>query len=47
MIKVISENRIPVKLWLDDIEGGALIQANNLANLPFAFHHVSIMPDSH
>lgn len=29
MNKVISENRIPVKLWLDDIEEGALVQANN------------------
>jgi tRNA-splicing ligase RtcB len=47
MNKVISENRIPIKLWLDDIEEGALAQANNLANLPFAFHHVAIMPDSH
>lgn len=29
MNKVISENRIPVKLWLYDIEEGALVQANN------------------
>lgn len=47
MIKVISSERIPIKLWLDDIEEGALQQAKNLANLPFAFKHISIMPDSH
>ena len=47
MNRIISENMIPVKLWLDDVEEGALVQANNLASLPFAFHHVAIMPDSH
>lgn len=43
---VTSEN-IPIKLWLDDIEDGALQQARNLANLPFAFHHIAIMADAH
>ena len=47
MNKVISTEKIPIKLWLDDIEEGALEQAKNLANLPFAFKHISIMPDSH
>lgn len=39
--------RIPVKLWLDDMEPGALEQAINLACLPFSFKHIAIMPDSH
>lgn len=47
MEKVISTEKIPLKLWLDDIEDGALAQAKNLANLPFAFKHIAIMPDSH
>jgi len=47
MIKVIATERIPIKLWLDDIEDEALQQAKNLANLPFAFKHVALMPDSH
>ena len=34
-------------MWLDDIEDGALEQAKNLANLPFVFKHIAIMPDSH
>lgn len=34
-------------MWLNDIEDGALEQAKNLANLPFAFKHIAIMPDSH
>ena len=46
-MKVISTEKIPVKMWLDNIEDGALQQAKNLANLPFAFKHVAIMPDSH
>jgi tRNA-splicing ligase RtcB len=47
MKKVISTEKIPIKLWLDDIEEGALQQARNLANLPFGFKWISIMPDSH
>ena len=38
---------IPVKLWLDGIEDGAMQQAVDLSRLPFAFHHIAIMPDSH
>lgn len=46
-MKVISTERIPIKLWLDEIEDGALEQAKNLANLPFIFKHLAIMPDAH
>ena len=34
-------------MWIEDIEEGALQQAKNLANLPFEFSHIAIMPDSH
>lgn len=47
MEKVITTEHIPIKLWLDDIEEGALEQAKNLANLPFAYKWISIMSDSH
>ena len=47
MKQVISTEQIPIKMWTDDIEDGALEQAKNLANLPFAFKHVAIMPDTH
>lgn len=46
-MKVISKNKIPIKIWTDDIESGAMDQASNLANLPFAFKHIAIMPDVH
>lgn len=47
MEKVISSEKLPIKLWLNDIEDGAMEQVKNLANLPFAFKHIAIMPDSH
>jgi len=47
MKQVITTEKKPIKLWLDDMEDGALEQAKNLANLPFTFKHVAIMPDSH
>lgn len=47
MKKVISTEKVPIMLWLDDIEEGALQQAKNIANLPFTYKHVAIMPDSH
>ena len=47
MIRTITTEKKPIKLWLDDIEEGALIQAKNLANLPFTFKHIAIMPDAH
>ena len=46
-MKVITSERIPIKLWLDDIEDSALQQAKDLANLPFAQKWIAIMPDSH
>ena len=47
MKKVIGTERLPIKMWLEDIEETALEQAKNLANLPFAFKHIALMPDSH
>jgi len=47
-MKVYTEDtKIPIKMWLDDLEEGALDQAKNLANLPFAFKHIAMMPDAH
>ncbi|WP_100638407.1 RtcB family protein [Marinobacter salexigens] len=46
---VIKTEKLPIKLWLDEdqMEEGALEQARNLANLPFAYKHIAIMPDTH
>lgn len=46
-MKTIITERIPVKMWLENIEDGALAQAKNLANFPYSFSHIAIMPDAH
>lgn len=46
-MKVITTERIPIKIWTDFIEDGALEQAKNLANLPFTQKWIAIMPDTH
>ena len=48
-ITQITTERLPIKLWLeeDEMEEEALEQARNLANLPFGFKHIAIMPDTH
>ena len=47
MKKTIKTEKNPIKLWLDDIEAGAFEQAKNLANLPFIYKHIAVMPDAH
>jgi len=47
MKKVINVGRVPAKLWLDDMEPACLEQVVRLTELPFAFHHVAVMPDAH
>lgn len=47
MKQVIATEKIPIKLWLDNIENGALKQAKNLANLFFARKWIALMPDCH
>lgn len=37
----------PVFNWAKDIEPTAMDQAMNLARLPFAHHHIALMPDAH
>lgn len=37
----------PIFNWASKVETGALDQAMNLARLPFAYHHIALMPDTH
>ncbi len=46
-MKIIPTEKWPIKMWLDEIEDGALEQAKNLARLPFLHQWVAIMPDAH
>ena len=45
--QVLSSQRVPVKIWTDDVESSAMDQLENTAALPFVFHHVAAMPDVH
>jgi len=39
--------RVPILSWCEDVDEGALKQAQNLATHPVVFHHVALMPDCH
>ena len=45
--QVLTTGRVPVKIWTDDIEQGAIMQLENLARLKFIHHHIAAMPDVH
>lgn len=47
MRRTIKTEKKPIKLWLEDMDSGAMDQARNLANLPFIHRHIAIMPDAH
>ena len=38
---------VPVKSWATTIEDGTWEQATNLSRLPFAYHHIALLPDAH
>lgn len=46
-MKIIETQKLPIRMWLEEIEDGAMEQVKHLADLPFAFSHIAIMPDSH
>lgn len=38
---------LPIKIWTTDVEESARKQLDNIASLPWAFHHIAAMPDVH
>src|SRR4051812_35194965 len=48
-ISVVKGRFVDVHLWTDlhAVESSALDQLRNLAALPWAFHHIAVMPDVH
>jgi tRNA-splicing ligase RtcB len=46
-MKIVTTEKTPIVMWLDDLDEDTLQQLRNLANLPCAFKHVAAMPDSH
>lgn len=47
MKQVISDTKVPVKIWTDYVEPEAEQQLRNVASLPFIYKHVAVMPDCH
>lgn len=45
--QVFDGQRVPVKIWTDDINEKARQQLANIATLPFIHNHVAAMPDVH
>jgi tRNA-splicing ligase RtcB len=47
-MKIINiENGLVIKSWCDNPEDGCIEQAKHLAQLPFAFRQICLMPDTH
>jgi len=46
-MREVDSEGVPIKIWSAEIDDSTMSQARNLANLPFAFRHVAIMPDAH
>lgn len=44
---VITKNRVPVKIWTDEVDEKSIEQLSNIAEMPFIHHHVAAMPDVH
>ncbi len=48
MIEVFTHGKVPIKSWVGEgLDENTLKQVTNLANLPFVFKHVALMPDAH
>jgi len=45
--EVMTSQRVPVKIWTDDVDEKSKQQLSNIASLPFIHHHVAAMPDVH
>ena len=44
--QVLTDQRVPVKIWTDDVDERSKAQLANIARLPFIHHHVAAMPDA-
>ena len=46
MREIIINNK-PVKIWTNSVDEKAMRQIQNLAKLPYVYHHLAFMPDVH
>ena len=45
--QVLLDQRVPVKIWTQDVDERSKEQLANIAGMPFIHHHVAAMPDVH
>ena len=45
--EVVTSQRVPIKIWTNDVDEKSKQQLANLASLPFVHHHIAAMPDVH
>jgi len=45
--QTLTDQRVPVKIWTDDVDERSKEQLTNIASMPFIHHHVAAMPDVH
>lgn len=45
--KIMTKGKVPVKIYTDEIEPEAMQQLYNMAQLPFIYSHIAVMPDVH
>ncbi|RLA42003.1 MAG: RtcB family protein [Gammaproteobacteria bacterium] len=43
----VDHRKLPIKTWSPELDDKTFKQAQNLANLPFTFKHIALMPDTH
>ena len=44
---VITDQRVPVKIWTNEVDERSRQQLANIASMPFIHHHMAAMPDVH
>ena len=42
---VLTDQRVPVKIWTEDVDERSKEQLSNIASMPFIHHHVAALPD--
>lgn len=45
--QVLPDQKVPIKIWTDDVDEKSKQQLANIASMPFIHHHVAAMPDVH
>lgn len=45
--RIITKGKVPVKIYTDEVDHGAMQQLYNMSQMPFIHSHLAVMPDVH